>query len=769
MIWKSLLICASGYLCLLYSSAPSQTWLPQYPGVNYNYIYNRNEPAIEDIFSDTGLTLLSRWPWGPCWAADVNEDYAYIGNGSIVQILDISNPASPQIVGEFVTEHYIPDLAFRNGLLFVSGVINNLESLIILDVSEPASPELLGMLPIPGGVLRLEAVDSFVYVNTAGFTTFRVVDVSNPHQPFLRGSVPIGAASGIALAAKGSIAYSGTFAIFSDFLIIDATDPDNLQTYPFPSWMPVEAHVHEDLLFVGSIGVLEIYDVANPLAPQRLSEFSTSANPRAIIANDFIVYIADYLPSSIKAIDVSNPAQPYLRGSYNTPLPTIIAGSGIGSSSAIANGYLYTTATSGLLILNIENPDSLEFTGFFPTSEATQDAVVQDDLAYIIAGNAGLWILDISEVSNPRSLGNLNLGSYPQDIVVDRNLAFVLANDVNNPQDSLRGLWIIEVSDPATPSVLVHYTGILNYDLAYTPNQIAQWGNLIMITQSPAGGNSPVLEVVDVTNPSQPIRAGLFYSSFNPRDIAVKDTVVYLATSSSSGNGQLKLLSIANPSQPVEISTILQTCYAVAVRDSIAYVAGGDTFYTVNVAHPHAPFVSGAIYSDVFGHDIAVAGNFAYWVGRNQLEVFDITNPNTPRSVARYGKIGFPIYGVEVKADTIVLANVFLGATILRNDIVSGIREHEFLIFPKDFTLSQNFPNPFNAETAIEFYAPKSAEVFVEVFNLLGEKVQILFRGRVNPGRHRIAFDASRLASGIYFYRLASRDISITKKMVLMR
>lgn len=89
---------------------------------------------------------------------------------------------------------------------------------------------------------------------------------------------------------------------------------------------------------------------------------------------------------------------------------------------------------------------------------------------------------------------------------------------------------------------------------------------------------------------------------------------------------------------------------------------------------------------------------------------------------------------------------------------------------PKTFDLSQNYPNPFNPSTNITFDLPKTTEVRLEVFNSIGAKVAVLAEGQKSAGTHTLTFNASRLASGIYFYRLtAVGKVISTKKMLLIK
>ena len=88
---------------------------------------------------------------------------------------------------------------------------------------------------------------------------------------------------------------------------------------------------------------------------------------------------------------------------------------------------------------------------------------------------------------------------------------------------------------------------------------------------------------------------------------------------------------------------------------------------------------------------------------------------------------------------------------------------------PSEFSLSQNYPNPFNPVTNINFSIPKTGLVKLTVYDAAGREAAVLFNGRLSAGTYNYDFDASQLASGIYFYKLESDDFTQTKKMVLVK
>jgi hypothetical protein len=85
------------------------------------------------------------------------------------------------------------------------------------------------------------------------------------------------------------------------------------------------------------------------------------------------------------------------------------------------------------------------------------------------------------------------------------------------------------------------------------------------------------------------------------------------------------------------------------------------------------------------------------------------------------------------------------------------------------FLLEQNYPNPFNPETHIDFVLEKNARVQLSVYNILGQKVDVLLNRELNAGNHTVQFDGRNLPSGIYFYQLRVGDHTQVRKMELMK
>lgn len=99
--------------------------------------------------------------------------------------------------------------------------------------------------------------------------------------------------------------------------------------------------------------------------------------------------------------------------------------------------------------------------------------------------------------------------------------------------------------------------------------------------------------------------------------------------------------------------------------------------------------------------------------------------------------------------------------------VVTGIDRTRDL--PQEFSLGQNYPNPFNPGTIIEYALPRSSEVSLKVFNIMGQEVATLVNGNEEAGYHEVQFDGKNLASGVYFYRLTAGDFVQSKELLLLK
>jgi len=165
------------------------------------------------------------------------------------------------------------------------------------------------------------------------------------------------------------------------------------------------------------------------------------------------------------------------------------------------------------------------------------------------------------------------------------------------------------------------------------------------------------------------------------------------------------------------------------------------------------------------------------WLNHGTIDT-TFTSPGTDGIVSIPGQNAVPIasgdsvtlyvaYAVGADENEL-LANMDSAVAKFNQNFVTSIDDIE-PSFPGSFELKQNFPNPFNPSTKINFVLAKDEKVSLKVFDILGKEITALVNDKLNAGEHSYEFSAKNLTSGIYYYTLMTPGQSATKKMVVLK
>jgi hypothetical protein len=197
---------------------------------------------------------------------------------------------------------------------------------------------------------------------------------------------------------------------------------------------------------------------------------------------------------------------------------------------------------------------------------------------------------------------------------------------------------------------------------------------------------------------------------------------------------------------------------ALAIGDSIGFEAVSDAVYQI----------------DNFGDSTE------YWfaleiTGTHNSEDFESASlPLEPQTSHRVIVDQFPLGDSLMIVRDIGMENQFSDTIFVVNTLVAVTEQSEEGTLPQRFSLRQNRPNPFNAETVIEYAIPRSESVTLTILNTLGQTVRVFDPGHQPVGVHSLVWNGCdeqgrEVSTGVYFYRLEAGNFTDTKKMLLLK
>jgi len=157
------------------------------------------------------------------------------------------------------------------------------------------------------------------------------------------------------------------------------------------------------------------------------------------------------------------------------------------------------------------------------------------------------------------------------------------------------------------------------------------------------------------------------------------------------------------------------------------------------------------------------------YIGSNRGGIYKTTDSGYNWQRQNSGSSTSIIYSIDGLNDSILWASRGNGTII--NTTTGGQTGIENLnqLQPTNYKLYQNFPNPFNPETNIEFEIYKSGFTVIKIYNIIGKEINSLVNEYLRSGKYNLNFNTSGLTNGVYFYRLVVNDFIETKKMILIK
>ncbi len=739
--------------------------------INYNYKH-ANQFSTAD--SQTALTKVGQWGWGPCFDVAAEGNYAYIGNGYIFQALDMSDPANPKIVGQLPMRYPIEKVA-------VSGIYAyTIRPFNIINISNPTNPVLVSTyyLPSGDGPTAILVKGNYAYLGD-GFGYVFIIDISNPSNPKEIGHLLTYGEFVKSIAVKDTVLYASMGD--RDVEIYNIANPSKPFYLPYTvdtsGYAPLTIEGH--YLYTGSYSYHQfmMYDLSNPYNPRFVNEIHINSDVGGPINSISVIgttaYVALYR-GKLVMVDIADTNNFHIiseiNNKYRFPESTYDAGELLGTT--LKYPYVYYATGTGLWTINVNAPHvHMQTVSFFPTGWFINKMTVDSsNHAYLAELYGGLKVLDFSEPSSPKLIGQYLPDEQVIDVAVSGGYAYL---------DCDSSIQIIDISNLASPKFLsrtaFHDTipSIIYGNLDY----LCLGGSTVY-----AARKSQRLFTVDVSDAGNPQIKNIYSLRSIPAGISQSNGYLYIAERGVIGLPTgVQIFNLSDPNNPVESGFLkINSLSGLTTYKNNLYVLGYDTTSKKNalekydVTDPSHPTLKYLLPNDLRGIisvDIAANNDYAYIAGGGiggDFLAIDISNPGTGKNVYfgtpdSLGITGFKTVAVSGK---IVLTGD-LGMTVFENNLITVIMNSTPT--PSSFELFQNYPNPFNPSTEISYQLSAVNYVTLKIYDVLGREIETLVNTFQKIGKYVVQFDASKLSSGVYFYRLTAGNYSAVKKMVLLK
>ncbi len=286
---------------------------------------------------------------------------------------------------------------------------------------------------------------------------------------------------------------------------------------------------------------------------------------------------------------------------------------GVDVGSTGAGDFAYVAAGSaGLVVVDVSNLSQPRIVGSLDTPGNANDLRVVGDLAYVADGTNGLLIVDVANSDAPVLLGRANTPGNATDVAVRGGFAYVA--------DGSAGLAVIDVANPRVPVL----RGQVDTPGNARGVDVAD-GNRVVVADAESG-----VEVIDVTNPATPTILGGVHTrgSFSSAaDVGVQGTLAYVADAAGFTLGGLKVIDFRNPRTPVVIGATSDgfALNGIAIEDG--FVLASDYYFlnsvpVFNVGDPQVPTFAASLnfgntfaFREVNGNGVAVSNGAVFLVG----------------------------------------------------------------------------------------------------------------------------------------------------------
>ena len=300
----------------------------------------------------------------------------------------IANP-----IGSYDSKSYVHDVAISGRYAYVA---ERADGLLVLDISDPASPRLVGQAHTSGLALRVALAQPYAYLaNDAGLLVVNIEDPTDPRQ-----LTQISTTKAESVAVEGDHAYvadgSGGLRVFG---LEHPEAPNLIATYPLSGYAK-DIAVSGGFAYVacGSVGV-NIVDVRIPDSPQFVGNFNSGGVVNGVTVLGNYVYLTDQT-KGLRIVSVLDPVNPLLVGSLQT--------TSFAQNVKISGKYAFIASfESGLLIVDVSDPKNPRAVAGYDSNGQTDQVAIAGCHVYLADGYEGMKVVDVSGIGSGSGSSNL--------------------------------------------------------------------------------------------------------------------------------------------------------------------------------------------------------------------------------------------------------------------------------------------------------------------------------------------------------------------------
>ena len=578
----------------------------------------------------------------------------------------------------------------------------------------------------------LKIIGDYLYVGGLE-TAITVYDVSNPYMPELVFDLNF---SGYPHEFKLRNDTMFVAAYHGGVVLLDVSDrshPELIEQYIMPDYvygLELDGYLIYVCAHRAGLYALDLRWNGNPPVIGHSSDFG-SAREAMLVDGDLIV-LDGY--GALKSVDVSRPSLPEII--WSTSLDFNCLGFGLVEDVVFVANWIY-----GVKLLKLQGKTPAEILDSEITYSVCKSLSLADDRIFAAAGTGGLMVFDYD--LKPSQTPGLAIDGDCLEIRISGNLGFLSSNE--------NGLNIVDLSDPGEIKILSNFKseGWVRSS-SYTGEHafLANWQGII---------------AVDLADINFPVEEGFFDTDYGSTKIEHRNDTVFVASSSG-----LELYDVSDPENICFLSRFASDYPSLGINligETAILSSGLGGVYWLSLSGDLG--LISHIQTGGKAYDAELKGNRIYIAEADSgITVWDISWRDQPRYIFKYQTTG-RVYDLGFLGDRLYAAD-FYGVSVF--DPVDDANPEDRGIADDDVSPGiMLFPNPVREGATISLEIKTPAMVSVNLYDILGRKVEKLYSGFLQSGETTISWDNRGLSTGCYFVRIRGEDFAATKQITIIK